>query len=412
MGVPHWEMRDPGLVTPIGVTAPAPVYEIRINLPAYRLTLLRDGQAFRTYTVAIGKPATPSVIGRFRVVNRVINPTWFPKGKKPVPPGPDNPVGTRWLGLSVPDYGVHGTNAPASIGQAASGGCLRMLNLAVEDLATFVKPGVPITIDYETIEVGRLNYAANDAGAALPSARRPLWHLVVYPDVYDRRTNTVAAAIAKLRAAGVAAPLDQAALEALLKYSRRQEAAVPTIATVMIDGQPAGGNVWYRGAEAMLASNGEEELALPPAAEGELRVVEEVGGVRYAPAWLIARALGRRVRYVQDADLLTLDTVEVWWDGQPAGFSAAWLEGEFQVPVSKLASLVGSTPPALPESNAEADSNYVDFAGDTYVRPGEAARLLGLELLPPDPSQGDLAPISFRPLRPDVGPPETEGRRD
>ena len=61
------------------------------------------------------------------------NPWWYPppdapwaKGAKPIPPGPGNPLGTRWMGLSAPGVGIHGTPDPASLGYSASHGCIRM----------------------------------------------------------------------------------------------------------------------------------------------------------------------------------------------------------------------------------------------------------------------------------------------
>ena len=73
----------------------------------------------------MGKPSTPSPVGTFTIERRVMNPTYSHDGRV-VPPGPNNPVGTRWMGLSIRGYGIHGTNVPSSIGKAASHGCIRM----------------------------------------------------------------------------------------------------------------------------------------------------------------------------------------------------------------------------------------------------------------------------------------------
>jgi lipoprotein-anchoring transpeptidase ErfK/SrfK len=73
-------------------------------------------------------------------VDRVPDPTWYGKGKV-VPPGKNNPVGTRWIGLSRKGYGIHGTNSPSSIGRNVSHGCIRMRNRDVEQLFEMVSIG-------------------------------------------------------------------------------------------------------------------------------------------------------------------------------------------------------------------------------------------------------------------------------
>jgi len=94
---------------------------IVVSLEDRKLALVEDGQVRKIYTVAVGKPSTPSPVGTFTIERRVANPTYRHEGKT-VPPGPRNPVGTRWMGLSKHGYGIHGTNEPRSIGKAASHG--------------------------------------------------------------------------------------------------------------------------------------------------------------------------------------------------------------------------------------------------------------------------------------------------
>jgi lipoprotein-anchoring transpeptidase ErfK/SrfK len=118
---------------------------IVISLADRKLVLLEGERVVKVYDTAIGKPTTPTPEGEFEVVNRIPHPTWFGKGK-PVPPGKTNPLGTRWLGLSKSGYGIHGTNAPASIGSAASKGCIRMNNRDVEELFPLVQVGVHVEI--------------------------------------------------------------------------------------------------------------------------------------------------------------------------------------------------------------------------------------------------------------------------
>jgi hypothetical protein len=113
---------------------------IVVSLEDHRLALVEDGQVKKVYTVAVGKPSTPSPVGTFTIERRVANPTYQHNGKI-VPPGPRNPVGTRWMGLSKHGYGIHGTNEPDSIGKAASHGCIRMAKADLEELYPLVAEG-------------------------------------------------------------------------------------------------------------------------------------------------------------------------------------------------------------------------------------------------------------------------------
>jgi hypothetical protein len=98
-----------------------------------------------------------------------MNPT-YSHGGRVVAPGPNNPVGTRWMGLSVRGYGIHGTNAPSSIGKAASHGCIRLGKVDLEDLYSRVEVG-------DTVElVGQRNEETAElfGGAAQPTATMQL----------------------------------------------------------------------------------------------------------------------------------------------------------------------------------------------------------------------------------------------
>lgn len=131
--------------------APAtPKRLIVVSLEDRKMALVEDGQVKKVYTVSVGKPSTPSPVGRFTIERRVVNPTYAHDGKV-IPPGPRNPVGTRWMGLSLRGYGIHGTNEPRSIGKAASHGCIRMAKADLEEFYPLVHVG-------DTVElVGRRN---------------------------------------------------------------------------------------------------------------------------------------------------------------------------------------------------------------------------------------------------------------
>ena len=106
---------------------------IVVNRSTNRLQLYAQTRLVRTFPVATGQSIYPTPLGRWHIVVKEMNPWWYPpvwdswaKGLKPVPPGPSNPLGTRWMGLDAPGVGIHGTDEPASIGYSASHGCIRM----------------------------------------------------------------------------------------------------------------------------------------------------------------------------------------------------------------------------------------------------------------------------------------------
>jgi lipoprotein-anchoring transpeptidase ErfK/SrfK len=117
-----------------------PARRIVVSIPDRKLAVLESGKVVRIFPTAVGKPSTPSPAGAYNIVQRIPDPTWYTKGKI-IPPGKANPLGTRWLGLSVSGYGIHGTNSPASIGHNVSHGCIRMNNRDVEQLFEMVAIG-------------------------------------------------------------------------------------------------------------------------------------------------------------------------------------------------------------------------------------------------------------------------------
>ena len=108
-------------------------YSIVIRIAPRHLGLYRSGRLQHIYTVAVGAPETPTPTGRFTVINKAVNP--------------GGPFGTRWLGLSAPHIGIHGTNDPSSIGKAVSKGCIRMHNKDIEAVFPLVDVGAVVKIE-------------------------------------------------------------------------------------------------------------------------------------------------------------------------------------------------------------------------------------------------------------------------
>jgi lipoprotein-anchoring transpeptidase ErfK/SrfK len=116
------------------------------------LTLYDGARQVRQFRVATGQNIYPTPLGRFQIVVKWRNPWWYPPaspwaaGEKPVPPGPGNPLGTRWMGLSAPGVGIHGTPEDGSIGYSLSHGCIRMHIPEAEWLFNHVNIGTPVFI--------------------------------------------------------------------------------------------------------------------------------------------------------------------------------------------------------------------------------------------------------------------------
>jgi lipoprotein-anchoring transpeptidase ErfK/SrfK len=125
---------------------------IVIRRHANRLYLYNGMRFQRLFAVATGQTAYPTPLGRFRIVVKWRNPWWYPpnspwaQGQDPIPPGPNNPLGTRWMGLSAPGVGIHGTPSDTSIGYSVSHGCIRMHIPQAEWLFNHVDIGTPVFI--------------------------------------------------------------------------------------------------------------------------------------------------------------------------------------------------------------------------------------------------------------------------
>ena len=117
-----------------------------------RLLFFDSAKYDRTFGVATGQSAYPTPLGDYEIVTKQRDPWWYPppspwaQDSQPVPPGPGNPLGTRWMGLSAPYVGIHGTPDAASIGYSASHGCIRMRIPDAEWLFEHVKVGTPVFI--------------------------------------------------------------------------------------------------------------------------------------------------------------------------------------------------------------------------------------------------------------------------
>lgn len=131
-------------------------YEIIINIPSRTLELTKENKIEKIYHVGVGKPDFPTPVGDFKVITKIINPSW----ENPYKPagiigsGKSNPLGTRWIGFYKDkhgsEYGIHGTNNPLSVGKYCSHGCIRMRIKDAEKLFNKVNMNTPVKVTYYT----------------------------------------------------------------------------------------------------------------------------------------------------------------------------------------------------------------------------------------------------------------------
>ena len=148
-----------------------------LNIPERGIYRFKDGKFIEFVPVGVGKPPTAETpIGNFHIIEKIVNPTWYPPAwngdTTPVGPGPQNPLGERWIGLSAPRVGIHGTNDPLNVGGPVTHGCIRCYPDQVKELFTHVSVGMPVRIEYQTVKLGK------DANGRL--------YLATFPDLYKK----------------------------------------------------------------------------------------------------------------------------------------------------------------------------------------------------------------------------------
>ena len=296
-----------------------PASGVVVNLPERGLFLFRDGQFDKFYPIAIGQPgrfATP--MGGASIVSRVKDPTWMPPewagmGETVVPAGPGNPLGDRWIGLSMPGVGFHSTNQPTSIGAAASHGCMRMYPQMVHDLFERVLVGMPVRIEYEPVKLGR------DEDGSL--------FIVIFPDVYGRKP-LLEEARRVLSEAGLGGWVSEDQLKAwVANPSGRPEVFADGRVDVAVAGesQPGLGLLTNSGLfvqveafrKAGFQTQYDGERKLLSLQKGQLQVTCSLGSLAadsYADGGMARGVLIGGVSYVSARDVLSRMSLPVQWD--------------------------------------------------------------------------------------------------
>ncbi len=198
-GVDKW-IPAPGTVValPSRIVPPdVPHDGLVINIPELRLFDFRAGPEPAVLSAAVGDLEDPTPTGDFVIRDKRVDPAWtvpesirkekpgLPKG---VPPGRDNPLGSRWMRIGRTAYGVHGTNVRWSIGQRSTHGCVRLYESEMRRLYDRTPEGTRIQIVYQPYKWGR-----NGADIVLEA----------HPDVYGRMPDRLASALSPIRALGL-----------------------------------------------------------------------------------------------------------------------------------------------------------------------------------------------------------------
>ncbi|MGE5658747.1 MAG: L,D-transpeptidase [Actinomycetota bacterium] len=122
-----------------------------LRLRERRVYVYRKDQVQSSYPVAVGKAGWETPTGNFKILQMIKEPSWeHPWTGEVVPPGPDNPLGSRWIGFWTDGknvIGFHGTPNPESVGRPASHGCVRMFDKDVQSLFEKVNVGTPVIVE-------------------------------------------------------------------------------------------------------------------------------------------------------------------------------------------------------------------------------------------------------------------------
>lgn len=208
---------DPATLVPSSEEVGSDSLSLRLNVPAYRLDAVEGERTVREIQVAVGTPDHPTPTGEFLVTRVTWNPWWIPppfewaKHERLTPPGPTNPTGRVKLYFGEYLY-LHGTPVEASLGQAASHGCVRMSNADAIALARLVHAHAsprlaPTVLDTLEANSSRTRSIVLDTPVPL-SSRYDLvevrgGRIEIHPDVYGRHEVGAADVLAALERAGI-----------------------------------------------------------------------------------------------------------------------------------------------------------------------------------------------------------------
>ncbi len=193
---------------------------LAINVPEMRLLDFSTGGPPGVFAIAVGDAEDPTILGEFRIGRKRVDPVWNvpesiraerPELPAKLPPGPENPLGGRWMTIGKTSYGIHGTHLRWSIGRETTHGCVRLYEDEVERLFDRIPEGTPIQIVYQPYKWGQ-------EGDRL--------YFEAHPDLYGRMPDRLASALAVPRALGLLESLDLALVWQAIDEQRGAPVAV------------------------------------------------------------------------------------------------------------------------------------------------------------------------------------------
>lgn len=216
----------PGTVVQIPSQVILPGVEARglvINIPEMRLFDFTVADGPKVIAAAVGDDEDPTPTGSFQIRDKRVDPVWYvPKSireERPelpahVPPGPENPLGSRWMRIGTSSYGVHGTNTRWSIGRESTHGCVRLFEAEIQQLFARTPEGTPLRIVYQPYKWG------HDRSRILFEA---------HPDRYARISHRLDEALKPIHEAGLLGHVDIEKIRRAIDESRGIPIVVGTL---------------------------------------------------------------------------------------------------------------------------------------------------------------------------------------
>lgn len=280
---------------------------IEINLPSGILSLYKDGNLVKEYPLCLGKQSAPTPVGQYGIIYKTVNPYWLNKSVV-VPPGPQNPLGVRWMGITR-GIGIHGNNKPESIGTYASAGCIRMFNRDVVEVYNQVTVNTPVFIKYERVKLFDDKHSIKKG-------------IIIYPDIYNRGVKIAGKQLEQISQEDISEKLLKRAYEFLESSIDKPITVSDGIGVFMnnslitCDALEEEGEIYvnYKAAE--------DILGLTPESTSQFNIgIKELNGVIYINLMQIVKSFGGTFSYDEEVGNAYIDMEVVKINGTFAGIN-------------------------------------------------------------------------------------------
>ena len=280
---------------------------IEINLPSGILSLYKDGNLVKEYPLCLGKQSTPTPVGQYRIIYKAVNPYWLNKGEV-VPPGPQNPLGVRWMGITR-GIGIHGNNKPESIGTYASAGCIRMFNRDVVEVYNQVTVNTPVNIRYDRLKLFEDKYSMEKS-------------IIIYPDIYKKGAEIAGQQLGQLSNRDIPEEILKKAQEIIAKPISKPIAVSGGIGVFLNDSLMTCDALEEEGEIYVNYKAAEDILGLTPELAGQFDIgIKELEGAIYINLNDTADSFGGAVSYDEAVGNAYIDMEVVKVNGTFAGIN-------------------------------------------------------------------------------------------